>query len=461
MSHPAAIAEQFFLSANQLMASGDSAGAARDFHTALTHDPDCGEAWANLGYLKEQEQDFSRAAELYRRALTLLPDNLQLQLNLGTVLLHMKQFSAAETLFRHAVASHPESAAAWSNLGVLLACCKHERAAEQCYQRALAIDVDYQKARFNLSYILLRQGRFEAGWAALESRSWQDLFSDYFSFPRWRGESLLEQRIVIVFEGGHGDMIHFCRYADTLKERGAASVSLICHPALTALFTSMTALDQVFSYELEVARAAWDYWVPPASLPGCCGTQIATIPAAIPYLYAEKQKAAAWAARLGPRRLRVGLVWQGNPWFENNADRSIATLALLRPLLEVSGVQFVSLQKGEGEAEAQRAAGEQFVVLTELLSDFSETAALIENLDLVISVDSAVAHLAGALGKPCWLLLPDYRCDWRWMSARSDTPWYPLTRLFRQAPDSDWGTLAPQLASALREWQAQQAAQLA
>jgi hypothetical protein len=182
-------------------------------------------------------------------------------------------------------------------------------------------------------------------------------------------------------------------------------------------------------------------------LPGIFGTTLASIPAQLPYLHAQADAVAQWRSLLPQQGLRVGLAWRGNANFENDAERSLPSLMALAPLA-ATPVHFVSLQKGEGEDDAPP-AGMHIFPAASRINDFADTAAVIANLDLVISVDTAVAHLVGALGKPCWLLLPDYRCDWRWMTGREDTPWYPAMRLFRQPRGGGWPEVVAQLATAL------------
>jgi hypothetical protein len=190
------------------------------------------------------------------------------------------------------------------------------------------------------------------------------------------------------------------------------------------------------------------------SIPYYCGTRIDSIPAPIPYLSADPALIAKWSRLRSLSGLRVGLAWKGNRLFENDADRSLPSLDLLAPLGTVSGVQFISLQKGSGEEEAQSPpAGFSVLHVGAKLQDFADTAAVIANLDLVISVDTAVAHLAGSMGKTCWVLLPDYRTDWRWLTERTDTPWYPNhMRLFRQASDGNWAPVITAIVAALEEF---------
>lgn len=408
---------------------------------------------ASLGYLKEQQGAYAEAEFHYRLAIALMPDHAQLHQNLGVVLLKMKRFDESEAATRAALELAPESPSAWSQLGVLLACVKREQDAEQCYRHALALDPEHARARFNLAYVLLRQGRFDEGWPLLEAR-WQfDAFTHPFACPRWNGEPLKGRSIVVTLEAGQGDMIHFCRYAAQLKKRGALRVAVICHAALKRLFATLEGVDVVYAPDEAIPANGWDYWTHPMRLPLLLGAD-AGAGDTTPYLAAEPELVRHWAGRLPSQGLRVGLAWKGNPHFENDADRSLPSLQTLAPLATVPA-HFVSLQKGPGEDEAMDPpVGMQLYAAGPQLSDFADTAAVIANLDLVISVDTAVAHLAGAMGKPCWLLLPDYRCDWRWMTDRGDTPWYPSKRLFRQPEGGSWAPVIAEVVAGLRRLQA-------
>lgn len=447
-------AETLFFEGNRCMAAGDDVAAENCFRQALSLNPELGEALANLGLLRERSGAIAEAEECYRRAISLCPASVQNYLNLGALLLNGKRFSEAERVNQQALRLAPDSPMAWSNLGVLLACMKREDEAEQCYRTALALDGGYARARFNLSYVLLRQGRFEEGWACFEARDWYARLAAHFIFPRWRGESLSGKSLLIGFEAGHGDMIQFCRYALVLKAQGVARIMLVCHPALKTLFSTLSSVDEVLSFADEVPASGWDFWSPPMSLPYYCQTRLDSIPAPVPYLFAELARVEKWRKRLSSADVCVGLVWKGNPRFENDADRSLPSLQLLAPLGGVLGASFVSLQKGAGEDEARNPpAGLSLLDLGSSMEDFADTAAIVSCLDLVISVDSSVAHLAGALGKPCWVLLPDYKTDWRWLSGRTDSPWYPdRMRLFRQAPGAGWPPVVALIASELTRW---------
>jgi len=446
--------EALFFEGNRRMEAGDAEEAGRCFRQALELKPDFAEALANLGLLRERAGAAADAESCYRRALAIRPDAIQIYLNLGVLLMGRKRFSEAEAVYRQALTLAPDSPGIRSNLGLLLACVKREDEAEGCYRKALELDGSYAKARFNLGYVLLRQGRYEEGWSCLEARDDFGGLMSHFTCPRWRGEPLAGKSVIIGFELGHGDMIQFCRYASVLKASGASHIAVVCHPGLKVLFGSLRGVDEVLSLHDEVPRLGWDFWTPPMSLPHYCRTRLESIPAPIPYLSADPARIEKWSRSLPSSAARVGLVWKGNPLFENDGDRSLASLDLLAPLGRVDGVQFISLQKGAGEDEARRPpAGLPLLHLGGELRDFADTAAVIASLDLVISVDTAVAHLAGALGKPCWVLLPDYRTDWRWLTERTDSPWYPrCMRLFRQPRRGGWPTVIAAVVEALQAW---------
>ena len=442
--------QSLFFQGTELIQSGEFAQAEVCFARALELAPDFAEAHANLGWLQQQRGDISAAELSYRRSIDLNPQIAETRLNLGALLAATKRFPDAEVAYQKAIELKPHCPQAWSNLGVLYAGIRREHDAERCQRTAIFLDPTYALARFNLSYLLLRQGRFEEGWSCLEARDWYAGLQHYLTTPRWRGEPLAGKSLLICFEAGLGDMIQFCRYAAVLKAQGATSITLLCHPPLKKLLETVAGIDNLIGYDEQLPESGWDYWTPLLSIPGYCNTRIDTIPADIPYLYAQRDLIEKWAEHMPAGGLRVGLAWKGNPLFENDADRSLPALAILAPLWQVPGVCFISLQKGEGENES--IAELPLTRLGPQLADFTDTAAVIANLDLVISVDTAVAHLTGALGKPCWLLLPDYKTDWRWLNERTDTPWYPgVMRLYRQTSIGDWASVIDRVAEDLKK----------
>ncbi len=445
-------AEALFTQGTRHMETGDAVTAEACFRKALQLVPDFAEAYANLGLLLDRQKNIKEAEVCYRRSIELNSTYSRTHLNLGALLANQKRFAEAEAAYTQCIALDPESPLGWSNMGVLYACMKREAEAEECYRIAISLDETYPTARFNLSYLLLRQGRFEEGWECLESRDWYTVLSG-LPFPRWQGGSLLGRRILITHEAGHGDVIQFCRYASLLKAQGAATIGMICAPSLKALLETLDGLDTIISFDEKIPESGWDFWTPLLSIPYHCKTRLDSIPATLPYLHAPADRIEKWGVLMPQKGLRVGLVWKGNPHFENDVDRSLASLDVLAPLGSVAGATFISLQKGEGEDEAaQPPAGLNIINLGSQLTDFADTAAVIMNLDLVICVDTAIGHLAGALGKPCWVLLPEYKTDWRWLTERSDSPWYPQTmRLFRQQKMGDWEPVIREVVQALEQ----------
>lgn len=448
-----AAAEALFFAGRHYMIFGDDAGAESCLREVIRISPDFAEAYANLGLLLDKQGISVEAEAFYRRSLALNPRSAEAYLNFGAFLAKHKRFEEAEAAYGQAVKLNPQSPAVWSNQGVLYACMKQEEEAELCYRMALLLDNDYAKARFNLSYLLLRQGRFEEGWHYLEARSnWYDVaLASRLICPRWQGEALSGKSLLIGFEAGHGDMIQFCRYVPVLKAQGASSITMVCHPALKTLLATLHGIDVIFPLDEEIPASGWDFWTPLLSIPYYCRTRIDSIPASLPYLKASPDRIAKWESALPAGGIRVGLVWKGNPKFENDADRSVPGLNLLAPLWDVPNVRFISLQKGAGEDEAGNPpSGLPLIPLGSRISDFADTAAIVASLDLVICVDTAVAHLTGALGKPCWVLLPYYKQDWRWLIGRADSPWYPgVMRLFRQTEMGNWKTVIAEAAAAL------------
>lgn len=444
-------AEARFLTGVHFLEAGDDQSAEQCFREALAIAPDLASAAANLGYLLNKRGLTCEGEAYLRRAVELDPDCQEAALNLGALLTTAKRFKEAEAMCVKAITLGPESPRPWSNIGVLYAGMKREQEAEQCYRTAMALDAEHRMSRFNLSYLLLRQGRYEEGWHCLEARNWYAGLAARMPCPRWQGEPLTGKSLLIGCEAGHGDMIQFIRYANVLRAHNPKSIDLICHPALKTLLADQCGIDHAYALDEGIPDNDWDYWTPPLSLPYFCGTTLDTIPDRIPYLLASPEKIETWRHCLPTGKPKVGLVWKGNPRFENDLDRSLPSLELLAPLGDIPGIRFVSLQKGAGEDEALSPPdGLQLTCLGAQFKDFADTAAVVSQLDLVISVDTAVAHLTAALGVPCWIMLPEYKTDWRWLANREDSPWYPkVVRLFRQNRMGDWGDVIARLRAAL------------
>lgn len=351
----------------------------------------------------------------------------------------------AAALYRRALALNPAGQAIWFNLGVTLGDgCQHDAAAA-AHRRAVTLAPADAAARFSLACELLTLGRLEDGFAAYESRFDAGGGRPATPLPWWRGEPLAGKRILLLAEQGHGDGLQFARYAPMVAAAGAATVGIEAPPALTRLLATVPGVTRV--HALGESRAAdYDLFCPLMSLPRLFGTSLATIPGGIPYIadrFDDDERLDHWFPA-HDRRLKIGLAWSGEVrrndprQFAANRRRSLA-LADLAPLLTAApDAAFYSLQLGEPRGELAASPFAKLIVdPMNDVADFADSAALVRRLDLVISVCTATAHLAGALGKPLWLPLARRAC-WRWLTGRNDSPWYPSAKLFRQTTAGDW-----------------------
>jgi hypothetical protein len=391
------------------------------------------------------------AIAAYRRAVALNPDMPEAWLNLGNALKEGGQLDEAVAAYRRAVAVKPGYALGHSNLGYLLREKGRLDEAVAACRQAIEIDPEHSGAHSNLALALLVQGHFAEGWEAYEWRWKAEGFGTAardFGRPRWDGGALEGRTVLLHAEQGLGDALQFIRYLPLVQERGGKAI-IECQPALQRLFGTMAGDVPVIAKG--AALPAFDVHCPLLSLPRIFATDLANMPGDVPYLRADAAEASAWSDRLAahPPGFRVGLVWAGNPNHTNDRNRSLKPASLL-PLGAVKGVRFFSLQKGTGaEGRDGLPAGLELSDVAGELGDFADTAALIANLDLVITADTATAHLAGAMGRPVWTLLP-FAPDWRWLLGREDSPWYPTMRLFRQAAIGDWPPVIARVCDQLR-----------
>jgi tetratricopeptide (TPR) repeat protein len=335
----------------------------------------------------------------------------------------------------------PDGAETYYNLGVALACQGRHAAALASYGRALALKPDYAQAHLNRSLTLLLTGELEAGWPEYEWRFAVARYDRNFDRPLWSGEPLAGHRILIHAEQGFGDTLQFVRYIPAVAESGG-TVILEVPESLLRVVRTVTGVAEVVAAGEPLPQ--FDYHCPLLSLPRVFKTNLATIPAAVPYLKAPPEASAAWTERISdPPGLKVGIVWAGT-------TIGAIDLRLLQPLWEVRGVSWFSLQVGDRSADISLLDAVEIADLSDWLTDFGETAAAVSCLDLVISVDTSVAHLAGALARPVWLLVPNAP-DWRWLLERADSPWYPTARLFRRGKTGDWLDVAREAAAALAQ----------
>ena len=410
--------------------------AIEALQTAVALKPDFPQAYNNLGLALYDAGRFEDALGCYDKALTTKPDYADAYLNMGNALRELGRPDAAAVSFQKAIVLERDLFEAHNNMGNVLMDLDRFEAAALSYAKAIVLKPDEPGAHKNLGIISLLLGDFETGWPEY---SWRRLEDDptfnvrNYKPPFWDGEDLTGKTIFVYPEQGMGDTIQFVRYLPMLRQRGGRVAFDIPLP-MARLMWDLDGID--VALKDGDTLPPFDYHIPLLELPKLLGTTLDTIPAEAAYLHADEDLVAAWGERLGAKAgFRVGLVWGGSPGHLNDRNRSIAP-ELLRPLVEAPGVEAFSLMVGR-DGEAARVFGDAVTDLAPELGDFADTAAAITHMDLVISVDTAVAHLAGALGGMAWTLLP-FNPDWRWMLDRDDSPWYPSMRLFRQEKRKDW-----------------------
>ncbi|MBV8825586.1 MAG: tetratricopeptide repeat protein, partial [Hyphomicrobiales bacterium] len=421
--------------------------AAHYLNRAATLDPKLAEAPYNLGNLADKRGDEATAADYFRRAAALRPGFYEANNNLGAVLLKAGDVEAAHESFARAVALRPEHAEAHHNLSnALRDLGRCEEALAAC-RRATALDPTHAQANFSEAMLLLVQGKLREGFDKYEWR-WKlgTLVPRGYPVPLWNGEEIAGRTILLHGEQGYGDAIQGLRYVPLVAARGA-HVVLEVPPPLLRLAGSVSGVAALVAAGQPLPR--FDLVCPLLSLPRAFATTLETIPAKIPYLAAPSDAMARWRGRLDGPGLKVGIAWAGSPLHRSDARRSIDVEALA-PLLKVDGVRWFSLQVGERAGDLAGLPAGSVNDLAPQLTDFAETAAAITELDLVITVDTAVAHLAGALGRPCWVMLRSSP-DWRWLLEREDSPWYPTLRLFRQRARGDWAEVVARVRAALQQ----------
>ena len=416
---------------------------------ALRLRPDFRLAHNSIGNVLRKLGRPAEAETSYREALRLGPRYPEAYNNLGTALCDLGRLEEAEASYRDALRLRPDYVEAHKNLGAALRDLRRLAEAEASCREALRLKPDDPEAHANLSLVLLLAGRFKEGWQEYEWRLKTKPYkrTDGFSAPLWSGETIGNRVILLHAEQGLGDTLQFCRYAPLIAT--CARTVLVVQPPLVRLLSRLPGVTEIVAHGKKLP--SYDLHCSLLSLPRLVGTTLDTIPASIPYLTADPALAAHWREQLtGLSGLRVGLVWAGGKMLEGDSRRRSITLDLMAPLAEAPGVSFISLQKGEPAAQAANPpAGMNLHDFTADLHDFADTAALVDGLDLVISVDTAVAHLAGALGKPVWLL-NRFDTDWRWLLDRDDSPWYPTLRQFRQPALGDWASVIRNARDALQ-----------
>lgn len=444
----------------------------------IDQQPDYIEAYHQLGIALYKMKNPVAAVDVFNRAITQNPDNPDSYNNLGLLLMALKEFPEAERCFLQAIKRSPDSPDFYNNLGTLFAKSIKYQEAQICYHKAIALNRDYAEVYRNLGLIHLRQnnlgesqaylnhaiklkpdywqaqsvlgrvflaqGKDDLGWLQyewrLKSPMWRAL-----PFPRWQGESLAGKSILLYYEQGFGDTLQFVRYANWVADV-ASETTLWVQPELQRLLSTVS--DKLILHQGKQKPAGpYDYACPLLSLPYQFN---AKVPQTIPYIYANKDIIAKWKCRLekiSDSNDRIGVVWAGNPRHHNDMNRSIP-FVVFNQLFALKKINWISLQTGVRAAQLSKASNE-ITHFTPELVDFAETAGLIANLDLVITVDSAVSHLAAAMGKKTWLLLP-FAADWRWQMQQYGKPWYSTVRMFQQKSVGDWQRVIEDVMNALK-----------
>ncbi|MCR4290742.1 MAG: tetratricopeptide repeat protein [Candidatus Scalindua sp.] len=415
---------------------------------AIMLKPDYAEAYNNLGTILQEEIKFDEAITNYKQAINIKPDHARAHSNLGTTLQEQGNTEEALLYCHQAVTLDPDSAELHNNLGAILQKQEMTEEAITSYDMAIELDPDYAEAHLNKSFALLLTGNYKEGWIENEWRLRTKTHSlRNFNKPKWNGSPLNGKTILVHAEQGFGDTIQFIRYLPMVKAQGG-QVIFECHKSLNRLLKNYAGIDEIIEKTSE-PDIKFDTQLPILSLPGVFGTTQDSIPSGTPYITADPGLEQLWSLRLdNDNDFKVGIVWAGNADNKKDHIRSCA-LVDFSPLLKIEGTVFYSIQKGPASSEANNLPGGMKVInLNDQITDFADTAAVIANLDLIISVDTAVVHLAGALGKPVWNLL-HFAPDWRWLLNRDDSPWYPEMRLFRQSKLNDWTDLFKKVKEAL------------
>jgi len=415
----------------------------------IEYEPDLAEAHFLRGTALNMEGRSAEALDAQYCAIALKPNHAAAHLNLGNALADLDRTLEAEEYCRLALAIDPGLVEAYASLGYIYTRLGRLDQAILACRRALELSPQHAYAHWNLGIASLLAGDWSEGWRQYEWRKRPELYAAHFRIPRgeeWNGGDLAGRCLTVCAEQGLGDAIQLARYLPLLASRGAHLI-LSCARPLIPLFADLPHLCAVLDRADALPDA--DLWVDQMSLPGIFGTLPTNIPGAASYISADPKRVAHWRGLL-PQDFKVGLVWCGNPLHSNDRRRSLAP-GDLEELLNISGVSLISLQLGPPLPMGWE--GPVFNAAAQLL-DFAETAACIANLDLLITVDTSAAHLAGAMGKCVWTMLP-FAPDWRWLTKRTDTPWYDSMRLFRQSVDGDWKSVVHEIAGRLRSLLAQ------
>jgi len=447
--HPAHTGAYYNLG-NVYRDQGQFSEAFKCYQKTIQLNPGHAEAFINIGIIFRMQGRFDEEAACYQKAIQLNPCSAEAFYNLGHSFFQKEQFDKALACYEKVTQLNPHSIHAYLNMGLVLTIKGRFDEAISVYEKTSRLEPENPEAHWNLANVLLLTGNFEQGW---KEYMWLWKTNDYirrrrpFTQPSWdNSETDIRGRTILLYaEYGFGDTIQFIRYAPLFAEQGA-KVIVECQRELASLLQNAEGIQKVIPYGEQLPE--FDAHCSLMMLPALFNTAIGNIPNKVPYLTPNPVLVERWREKIGhdTAKLKAGIVWSGV-----STRKKFCSLEAFSPLAQLQGVSFYSLQKGKTAQDATlNPGGMQLYDYTSEMHDFSETAALIENLDLVISIDTSVAHLAGAMGKPVWTLLP-FVPDWRWLLNRDDSPWYPTMRLFRQPSPGDWKSVITDIADALHK----------
>jgi tetratricopeptide (TPR) repeat protein len=454
---------------------GRSDDAVRFISNAIEYNPRVAVFYYNLGFILAASGEHRKAIRAYKNSISLNPNYTEALNNLGLILYDQDKIEESIILFQQAIRSSRDYTNAYYNLGKAYQAQGNPQAAIAAYDEVLKIFPDSAETRFNRSLSLLLIENFEEGWVEYEQR-FSNLNDQIEKWDEkdahcWDGTSFVGRRLLVVDEQGIGDTLQFIRYLPMVKELGG-TVIFETIGSLMRLLENFQGINELWDRSsVERSDLAFDLYIPLMSLPGIFKTTLETIPAKVPYIFPDTTKVQYWRQRVNKGGIKVGIVWAGKTTTEYRqtlmsglehvhlgwagqpaskfASKRLARLENFVPLTEIEGIQLYGLQKGNAADRVRTFSGSvNMINLCEESTDFSEVAAAMENLDLIISVDTALAHLAGAMGKPVWVLVP-FVPDWRWMLTREDSPWYPSMRLFRQLEKNEWEEVFKRVAGEL------------
>jgi tetratricopeptide (TPR) repeat protein len=439
--------------ATLLVMTGRSADALPLLDKALKQQPGLRQAMFYRGVVLKNGKRTAEALETFERLAALEPDNPLYQHNRASLLVQLDRHDEATPIVERLLAREPNSVPVMLVKSLILAQRRQLTEAIALCDNVLARDPSYEEARYNRGLFKLMKGDLPSGWLDHESRWKRPGFADPSPAPTikvWHGEPIQGRSILVYCEQGFGDTLHFCRYATELAALGADITLLVPRPLVRLLRSLSDKVRIVHSYD---TASAFDYQIALLSLPLRFGTALETIPSRVPYLHAPADRLTRWRDSIGDAGLKIGIAWQGNPEAVFDKSRSVALRAFF-PLSQVPGVRLISLQKNFGAEQLQTLPPEMKI---ETLGDnfdagpdaFLDTAAVMQHLDLVVAPNTAIAHLAGALARPVHIAL-DFNSDWRWLLDRTDSPWYPTAKLFRQRTRGDWDGVFSAIADDVR-----------